>query len=50
MEEVKCGVPQRSILGLLLFLIYINVFAEICKEYLPSLFVDDTDIFYHGTD
>ena len=49
-KEVKCWVPQGSILGSLLFLININDLSDVCKCSLPILFVDDTNVFYHVSD
>ena len=43
---VKCGVPQCSILGLLLFLLYINDLKNASSVLDPIMFADDTNLFY----
>ena len=48
-EDIKAGVPQDSIQGLLLFLVYINDLTQNLHSN-PKLFVDDTSLFSTVTD
>ena len=48
--EVLCGVPQGSILGPKLFILYINDMANVSKILKFILFADDTNIFCSGND
>ena len=45
-ETIKCGVPQGSILGPLLFLIVVNDLHKVAKFLDPIMFADDTNLFY----
>jgi len=48
LENISCGVPQGSILGPILFLIYINDMHNAVPERNIKLFADDANIFIHS--
>ncbi|MFZ2540057.1 MAG: reverse transcriptase family protein [Oscillospiraceae bacterium] len=48
LADIKCGVPQGSILGPILFLLYINDLALVSNKVKNIMFADDTNLFLTG--
>jgi len=46
-KSVVCGVPQGSILGPLLFILYVNDIVNCSNILYFTLFADDTNMLYH---
>jgi len=50
LKPITHGVPQGSILGPLLFILYINDIVNCSKYLIFILFADDTNLFFSSTD
>ena len=45
-KQIKCGVIQGSILGALLFILYVNDLNQASTLLESIMFADDTNLFY----
>ena len=49
-QSITCGVSQASILGRLLFIIYMNYIYNVSELLFTVLYADDTCVVIHGKD
>ena len=47
-KSIKCGIPQGSVLGPFLFLLYVNDLSTTCSESKVTMFADDTTVINAG--
>jgi len=47
-EKIDCGVPQGSVLGPFLFILYINTICDLNTGGLVVTYADDTCLFFFG--
>ena len=47
-NPITCGIPQGSILGPTLFIIYTNEVPDLFNTLNPILYADDTNLFYES--
>ena len=49
-RSIKCGVPQGSIIGPLLFIIYMNDICNASELLYTIMYADDTSVILSGND
>ena len=50
LNNISCGVPQGSILGPLMFLLYVNDLYSVSNSMMTLMFADDTTMFLKRSD